>query len=82
MLLRFLITGATGFVGKAVWEQAVRRSRAVKGVLRKSGKVPSRIEPVVFGEINRETDWERALHDGNGIIRLEPLECTTRGPIR
>lgn len=82
MILRLLITGATGFVGKAVWEQAVLRSLAVKGVLRKSGEMPSRIEPVVFGEIDRETDWEHALHDVNGIVRLAPPECTTRRPIR
>jgi nucleoside-diphosphate-sugar epimerase len=65
-----LVTGATGFVGKAVCEQAVRHGIAVNGALRIRGEMPSCIEPFVVGEINVATDWGSALRDVNAVIHL------------
>ena len=70
MIPRLLITGATGFIGKAVCEQAVRHGLAVKGALCIHGEVPSCIEPFVVGEINVATDWGSALRDVNVIVHL------------
>jgi nucleoside-diphosphate-sugar epimerase len=70
MIPRLLITGATGFVGKAVCEQAVRHGLAVKGALRIHGEVPNCIEPFVVGEINVARDWGSALRDVNAVIHL------------
>lgn len=70
MTPRLLITGATGFVGKAVCELTVRRGLAVKGSLRIRGEVPSSIGSFVVGEINDATDWDSALLDVNAVVHL------------
>jgi UDP-glucose 4-epimerase len=70
MTPRLLITGATGFVGKAVCELAVRRGLAVKGALRMRGEVPGCVESFVVGEINDATDWGVALCDVNAVVHL------------
>jgi len=70
MTRHILITGATGFVGKAACEHAVHHGLSVKGALRIRGQVPSCIEPLVVGEINGMTDWGSALRDVNVIVHL------------
>ena len=70
MTKRLLITGATGFVGKAVCEQAMHHGLSVKGALRIHGGMPGCIEPFVVGEINVATDWGTALRDVNVIVHL------------
>jgi nucleoside-diphosphate-sugar epimerase len=70
MTKRLLITGATGFVGKAVCEQAVHHGLSVNGALRIRVEVPSCIEPFVVGEINGLTGWGNALRDVNVIVHL------------
>ena len=70
MTKRLLITGATGFVGKAVCEQAMQHGLSVKGALRIHGGVPSCVEPFIVGEINAATDWGSALRDVSVIVHL------------
>ena len=70
MTPQLLITGVTGFVGKAVCEQAARHGFAVKGALRIRGEMLSCIEPFVVGEINVATDWGSALRDVNAVVHL------------
>jgi nucleoside-diphosphate-sugar epimerase len=70
MTRHLLITGATGFVGKAVCEQAVHHGLSVKGALRIRVAVPSCIEPFVVGEINGLTGWGNALRDVNVVVHL------------
>jgi nucleoside-diphosphate-sugar epimerase len=68
--LRILITGATGFVGKALSAQAVLQGFAVRTALRKPGEVQGNFEVSVVGEINGVTDWTRALHGVDVVIHL------------
>jgi nucleoside-diphosphate-sugar epimerase len=70
MTKRLLITGANGFVGKAVCEQAMLHGLSVKGALRIHGGMPGCIEPFVVGEINVATDWGIALRDVNIVVHL------------
>jgi nucleoside-diphosphate-sugar epimerase len=70
MTKRLLITGATGFVGIAVCEQAMHHGFSVKGAVRIHGGVSGCIEPFVVGEINVATDWGSALRDVNVIVHL------------
>jgi nucleoside-diphosphate-sugar epimerase len=70
MTKRLLITGATGFVGMAVCEQAMHHGFSVKGAVRIQGGVSGCIEPFVVGEINVTTDWSSALRDVNFIVHL------------
>lgn len=70
MTPRLLVTGAAGFVGKTVCEQAARHGLAVNGALRISGEVPNCSEPFVVGEINGATDWGSALREVNAVAHL------------
>jgi len=70
MTPRLLITGATGFVGKAVCELAVRRGLAFKGALRMRGEVTGCVESFVVGDINDATDWGVVLRDVNAVVHL------------
>ena len=85
MTKRLLITGTTGFVGKAVCKQAVRYGLSVKGALHISGEVPSCIESLVVGEINGLTGWGNVLRDVNVVVhlasRVHVMEDTEADPL-
>jgi len=70
MTPRLLVTGAAGFVGKAVCELAARHGLAVNGALRVSGEVTNCDESFVVGEINGATDWGSALREVNAVAHL------------
>jgi len=67
---RLLITGVTGFVGKALCKLAVHHGFVVNGAQRTRSEVSSCIEPFVVGEINSETGWGNALLDVNVVVHL------------
>ncbi|HQS58844.1 MAG: NAD-dependent dehydratase [Gallionellales bacterium 35-53-114] len=70
MALRILITGVTGFIGKALSAHAVHHGFSVRGALHKAGKIPDNIEVALVGEINGETDWTSALSGVDVVIHL------------
>lgn len=70
MPLRLLITGASGFIGKAVCSQAVLNGHHVIGAFRTHGQVPVNIEPYAVDEINGVTAWGGALTDVDAVIHL------------
>jgi nucleoside-diphosphate-sugar epimerase len=70
MTMRLLITGATGFVGKALCMQALHQGLAINGAQRTSTEMPSFIDRFVVGEINGVTDWAHALRDVNVVVHL------------
>jgi nucleoside-diphosphate-sugar epimerase len=65
---RVLVTGANGFVGRALCVELVKRGFEVRGAIR---SLPSRVVPpattFVVGDIGADTDWTAAL-DGVGTI--------------
>lgn len=70
MIGRLLVTGANGFIGKAVCEQAANYGLSVKCALRRRVEVASCIEPFVVGEINGCTDWGISLCDVSAVVHL------------
>jgi nucleoside-diphosphate-sugar epimerase len=70
MTKRLLITGATGFVGKAVCEQTAHYGFSVKGALRIQNEVSGCFAPIVVGEISGQTPWGNALRDVNVVVHL------------
>lgn len=71
MTLHLLITGVTGFVGKAVCDEAVHQGFSVKGTLRRQGKLPCHhIELRQTGEINDTTKWGDVLYGTDAVIHL------------
>jgi nucleoside-diphosphate-sugar epimerase len=66
-----LVTGANGFVGRALCANLVEHGHAVRGSVRRNNKVVNpKIERVVVGEINGQTDWSAALPGVDSIIHL------------
>lgn len=66
MTSRILVTGAYGFVGRALCEQLARHSIDYRATVRhKCGEGEWQI-----GDINAETDWSSALEDCDTVIHL------------
>ena len=68
---RLLVTGATGFVGRAVCTLLIQRHDSVRGVVHSlpvSGTEPC--ELIKLGDIGSTTDWLGALDDVNTVIHL------------
>ena len=72
---RLLVTGANGFIGKALCLEAVNRRCAVRGITRaaydfsSSGKNID-IENISLGDIDANTDWNSALLNCDAVIHL------------
>jgi nucleoside-diphosphate-sugar epimerase len=68
---RILITGATGFVGRAL-VPVLQRQHEVLAAIRRGGSpgLPSGVAWHKVGEIGPETDWSTALRDVDAIVHL------------
>ena len=60
---RILVTGASGFVGRALCSRLVAQGNLVRAAVRNAVSMASAdgLEVVVVGEVNAHTDWSRAL---------------------
>lgn len=65
MTSQILITGANGFVGRALCAKARTDGYIVKGAVRKSDP-----DSVTIGDINAHTDWHNALQGIDVVIHL------------
>jgi uncharacterized protein YbjT (DUF2867 family) len=54
--MQVLVTGANGFVGRALCAEAVARGMAVRGITRASGDLPISVENFAVGGIDGNTD--------------------------
>ncbi len=66
---QLLITGANGFVGRALCTQAVSNF-FIKGVVRSQQSLPSDVKTVLIDTIDGNTDWRDALQGINVIVHL------------
>ena len=76
-----LITGANGFVGRALCNEMLRKGWQVRAVVRSSSKMQDSVEAVVMGDIGADTDWTSALHPqgvGRGCKADESATTTHR----
>jgi len=72
---RLLITGANGFIGKALCLEAAHRSFAVRGITRTAYDFSSIgknivIDNISLGDMDANTDWSSALLNCNTVIHL------------
>lgn len=67
---RWLITGASGFVGRALCEEAASRGVHVRGATRNACHLPGLAENVIVSTLDGETSWAAALHDVDVVIHL------------
>ena len=68
--MRVLVTGANGFVGRALCGEALARGAAVRGVTRAPCDLPIGVESVVVGSIDGSTDWLDVLADCEVVVHL------------
>ena len=64
---RILVTGATGFLGRAVVAHLGARGRKVLAAVR-GGGAPAGLETAVVGDLSGATDWSAALRGVDAVI--------------
>jgi nucleoside-diphosphate-sugar epimerase len=67
---RFLVTGASGFVGRPLCAELLRRGESVRAAVRSGNKTVENVEAVTVGAIDGETDWSAALNGVDTVIHL------------
>jgi nucleoside-diphosphate-sugar epimerase len=83
-----LITGATGFVGKALVQRLLaddESRRLVIAVRRGGQRWPEQVRPIVTGDLNPSTDWSLAL-EGVAVVvhsaaRVHVMHDTEADPL-
>ena len=68
-----LVTGASGFIGKALCNKLLTGGYQVRGAARNAAQMtalPSGVEVAQVGDIGPETDWPEALDCIEGIVHL------------
>lgn len=68
-----LVTGATGFIGRAFCARMVEEGWRVRGTvreLRDVARLPPGVEPAVVGQIGPETAWEALLQGVDCVVHL------------
>ena len=67
--MKFLITGANGFVGRLLCEELRLRGQSVRAAVR-SARQDEGIDKIEVGNIDGETDWLEALQGVDVVIHL------------
>lgn len=69
--MRVLVTGAGGFVGRALVQRLGERGHVVRAAVRTPDRVPAGApERVTIGNIGPDTAWEEALDGVDAVIHL------------
>lgn len=68
--MNLLITGANGFVGRALCPDALARGFRVRAASREAAPVLSGMGHVTVGDIDAGTDWQTALRDVDVVVHL------------
>ena len=64
------ITGANGFVGRALCIEAIGRGMVVRGITRVPTILPNGVENIAVGEVDGDTQWDPALAGCDVVIHL------------
>lgn len=70
MAQRVLVTGATGFVGRQLCAELIRREYQVKAAVRTPDALNAVEQTAVVGQIDGRTDWTQALDGVDAVIHL------------
>lgn len=68
--MRFLITGASGFVGRPLCKELFHRGYQVRAAMRSHGQLSASGETVTVGAIDASTKWGDALKGVDTVIHL------------
>lgn len=64
------VTGANGFVGRALCAEAVARSFNVRGLTRAPCCLPDGVKGYVLASMDENTDWQSPLTGSNVVVHL------------
>jgi len=64
------VTGANGFVGRALCAEAVKRGMVVRGITRSPCILPPGVENMVVGNVDGDTQWALALAGCDVVVHL------------
>ncbi len=68
---RILVTGATGFVGRALCPVLTAAGNSVRAAVRRDGAIPAgALETTVVPDIGPDTDWRAALAGIDAVVHL------------
>jgi nucleoside-diphosphate-sugar epimerase len=71
MMSRVVVTGSTGFVGRALCETLAASGFVVRAVLRNDVPAPrGAVERAVIGDISSHTNWKEALAGADAVVHL------------
>jgi nucleoside-diphosphate-sugar epimerase/GT2 family glycosyltransferase len=68
--MRFLVTGANGFVGQYLCAELLRQGQTVRAAVRSANSSVDKSEVAVIGAIDGETNWADALRGVDVVIHL------------
>ncbi len=68
--MKFLITGASGFVGAALCTELLMRGHAVRAAVRTQFPCINTLDQVAIGNIDQHTDWSAALQEVDIVMHL------------
>lgn len=72
--MHILVTGAGGYLGRALSQHLLAHGHQVRGTLRRPGPLPAPladgVEPVIVGDIGPATDWRAALSGIEAVVHL------------
>jgi nucleoside-diphosphate-sugar epimerase len=65
--MRVVVTGAAGFIGRALCGHLLARGHAVVPAVRQTSGLP---DEAIVGDIDGASDWRPVLHDCNAVVHL------------
>lgn len=80
--MRVLVTGGTGFIGRALLPTLLGQGYRVRCAMRRPAALPAGAEPVLVGDLAHVPDWRPALDGVAAVIHLAGLAHLPRGAAR
>jgi nucleoside-diphosphate-sugar epimerase len=68
--MKFIVTGANGFVGKPLCAELLLRGQSVCAAVRSANSLIQKGDATIVGSIDGETNWRDALRDIDVVIHL------------
>jgi len=68
--MKYLVTGANGFVGRALCAELLRQHHSVRSAVRSASYSMDEADQIVVGAIDNRTDWSVALRDVDVVVHL------------
>jgi nucleoside-diphosphate-sugar epimerase len=78
--MRILVTGASGFVGRALVEDLAAQGHRVRAAMRQPADIfPRAVEVVAVSDLARPLEWRTLLSDINAVVHLAGIAHITSG---